>query len=68
MFVVPSALDDDMLSTPAIFENSFSSGVATDEAMMSGFAPGNPAVTWIVGYSTDGRSLTGRVNSSAVQS
>ena len=29
--------------------------------MMSGFAPGRLADTWIVGYSTDGRSLTGNV-------
>ena len=40
MFVEPSELVDDMLLMPAIVENSFSSGVATEEAMVSGFAPG----------------------------
>src|SRR5882724_7806324 len=59
MLVAPSELDDDMLSIPAMVENSFSSGVATDDAIVSGSAPGNAACTWIVGYSTVGRSLTG---------
>ena len=44
---------------PAIVENCFSSGVATDEAIVSGLAPGRFALTWIVGKSTVGRSLTG---------
>src|SRR5271166_1486491 len=61
MLVVPIPLDDDMLSIPSMVENSFSSGVATDEAIVSGLAPGNDACTWIVGYSTVGRSLTGSV-------
>src|ERR1700694_4501447 len=59
MEVAPSALVDVIESTPAIDENCFSSGVATDEAMVSGLAPGRPAVTLIVGKSTFGRSLTG---------
>jgi hypothetical protein len=41
-------------------ENCFSSGVATEEAMVSGLAPGSLADTWMVGKSTLGRSLTGR--------
>src|SRR5262249_7224492 len=41
-------------------ENCFSSGVATDEAIVSGLAPGKLAVTWIVGKSTLGSALTGR--------
>ena len=45
--------------TPAIVENCFSSGNATDEAMVSGLAPGSPAVTRMVGKSTLGRSATG---------
>ena len=53
-------LVDDMLSIPAMVENSFSSGVATDDAIVSGLAPGKAAWTWMVGYSTVGRSLTGR--------
>ena len=44
---------------PAIVENCFSSGVATAEAIVSGLAPGSCAVTWIVGKSTFGSSLTG---------
>ncbi len=39
-------------------ENCFSSGVATAEAMVSGLAPGSAAVTWMVGKSMAGRSLT----------
>jgi len=46
---LPSALTDDIESTPAIMENCFSSGVATDDAMVSGFAPGRLAETWMVG-------------------
>ena len=34
--------------------------VATDEAMVSGLAPGRVAETWIVGKSTCGRGATGR--------
>jgi hypothetical protein len=45
---------------PAIVENCFSSGVATDEAIVSGLAPGKVAVTCIVGKSTLGSALTGR--------
>src|SRR5689334_15341223 len=51
---------DDMLSRPAIVENCRSSGVATEDAMVSGEAPGSAAETWIVGKSTLGRSDTGR--------
>ncbi len=49
MLVDPRELEDDMLSMPAMLENAFSSGVATDEAMMSGLAPGSAAWTLIVG-------------------
>jgi hypothetical protein len=60
MFVSPKALVDDMESTPAMVENWRSNGVATDEAMVSGLAPGRLAETWSVGKSTLGKSLTGR--------
>ena len=40
-------------------ENWLSSGVATDDAIVSGLAPGNVALTTRVGKSTLGRSLTG---------
>ena len=60
IWVMPCALVDVIESMPAMVENCFSSGVATAEAMVSGLAPGRVAVTWIVGKSTLGRSLTGR--------
>src|SRR3954464_365249 len=50
---------EDMLSRPAIVENCFSRGVATDDAIVSGEAPGSAADTWIVGKSTFGRAETG---------
>ncbi len=40
-------------------ENWFSSGLATEEAMVSGLAPGKSTLTDIVGKSTFGSSLTG---------
>ena len=58
-WVWPSELVELMLSSPAMVENWPSSGVATEEAMVSGFAPGTCAVTEIVGKSTVGSSLTG---------
>src|SRR6185437_5838197 len=57
--VEPCVLDELMLLMPAIVENWFSSGVATDDAMVSGSAPGKLAETWMVGKSTFGSSLTG---------
>ena len=57
--MTPSALVDVIESMPAMVENCLSSGVATAEAMVSGLAPGRLAVTWMVGKSTLGRSLTG---------
>ena len=39
--------------------NCRSSGVATDEAMVSGLAPGRPATTEMVGKSTCGSGDTG---------
>ena len=59
MLVLPCVLEELIEVTPAIVENCFSSGVATDAAIVSGLAPGRPAFTWIVGKSTVGRSLTG---------
>jgi hypothetical protein len=52
-------LVEDMLSIPAISENSFSSGSATAEAIVSGLAPGSAAETWMVGKSTVGSAATG---------
>jgi hypothetical protein len=59
--VKPWVLTELMESKPAIVENCRSSGVATDEDIVSGLAPGKDADTWMVGYSTFGKSLTGRV-------
>ena len=46
---------------PWMVENWFSSGEATDDAMVSGSAPGRLANTEMVGKSILGRSETGRV-------
>src|SRR5262249_46988450 len=57
--VEPSEFTEVIDSRPAIIENWFSSGVATDAPIVSGPAPGRLAVTSSVGKSTFGRSLTG---------
>ena len=49
MLVLPCPLLELIDVTPAIVENCFSSGVATDDAIVSGLAPGRLAFTWIVG-------------------
>ena len=61
MRVRPRVLDEVMESMPAMVANWRSSGVATALAMVSGSAPESSAVTWMVGKSTLGRSLTGRL-------
>src|SRR5579863_5994132 len=59
MLVVPSVLEDVISVMPAMRPNWRSSGVATEEAMISGLAPGRPAPTVIVGKSTWGSGATG---------
>ena len=59
MFVEPSPLVDVISVTPAMRPNWRSSGVATEEAMVSGLAPGSPACTLRVGNSTWGSGETG---------
>src|SRR3954469_20055630 len=59
--VEPCVLDELIELMPAMVENWLSSGVATDDAMVSGSAPGSAAFTTMVGKSTFGSSLTGRV-------
>ena len=49
-----------MLSSPAMVENSRSSGRATDVAIVSGLAPAKVACTWMTGKSTRGTAATGR--------
>ena len=59
MLVPPCELVELIAFRPAMVANCFSSGSATDEAIVSGLAPGRLALTWMVGKSTVGRSLTG---------
>ena len=47
--MLPWPLVDVIASMPAMVENCFSSGVATDDAMVSGLAPGRLALTEMVG-------------------
>src|ERR1039458_7425381 len=60
MLVDPSELDEVISVTEEMRANWRSRGVATDEAMVSGLAPGNEAPTLIVGKSTCGNGATGR--------
>ena len=57
--VVPSELAEVISVTPAMWPNCRSSGVATEDAMISALAPGKPAPTEIVGKSTCGSGDTG---------
>ena len=60
MLVEPSELVEVISVTPAMRPNWRSSGVATDDAIVSGLAPGRPAWTLMVGNSTCGRGETGK--------
>ena len=60
MLVEPSELAEVISVMPAMRPNWRSRGVATEEAMVSGLAPGRPAETWMVGNSTWGSGETGR--------
>src|SRR5665213_1683018 len=57
--VEPSVFTEFIESIPSMVENCRSSGVATAEDMVSGFAPARLALTTSVGISMLGRSLTG---------
>ena len=59
MSVPPCVLVELMLIRPEIVANCFSRGSATDEAIVSGLAPGSAALTRMVGKSMLGRSATG---------
>ena len=61
MLQEPRVLDDVISVTAAMRPNCRSSGVATDDAMVSGLAPGSDALTEIVGTSTCGKGETGRI-------
>src|SRR5258708_37688081 len=60
MLVEPIPLLEVIESMPAIVANWRSSGVATEDAIVSGLAPGKAALTCRVGKSTLGKSLTGK--------
>jgi hypothetical protein len=47
--VEPSVLDEVISFTPAMWPSCRSSGAATDDAMISGLAPGSDAPTLMVG-------------------
>ena len=55
----PSVLDEVISFTPAMWPSWRSSGAATDDAMISGLAPGSDAPTLMVGKSTCGSGATG---------
>src|SRR5271157_456770 len=57
--VLPRLLEEVISVTDAMRPNWRSRGVATEEAMISGLAPGNPADTEMVGKSTCGSGDTG---------
>ena len=59
MSVPPCVLVELTLIRPEIVANCFSSGSATDEAIVSGLAPGSDALTRMLGKSMLGRSATG---------
>ena len=59
MPVVPSWLTDVIWLMPDMRPNCRSSGVATEDAMVSGLAPGSEAPTEITGKSTCGKGETG---------
>ena len=52
MVSAPSELDEVICDTPGIWAICRSKGWATEEAMVSGLAPGSCEDTWIVGKST----------------
>src|SRR5436309_15694118 len=56
----PSRLEEVISVTPAMRPNWRSSGVATDDDMVSALAPGSAADTWMVGNSTCGSGETGK--------
>ena len=58
--VVDSEEEEVISVTPAMCPNWRSSGVATEEAMMSGLAPGSEAATAMVGKSTCGSGRNGQ--------
>ena len=61
IWVWPSTLTEVSWATPGICANCRSSGCATEDAIVSGLAPGRLALTWMVGKSTRGSGATGSI-------
>ncbi len=62
MIDVEPRLETEVISLrPAIRPKRRSSGVATDDAIVCGLAPGSAALTLMVGKSTRGSGATGRL-------
>src|ERR1700733_7516565 len=61
MLVEPRPLDDVISVTDAMRPNWRSSGVATEDAIVSALAPARLAFTWMVGKSTCGSGETGKM-------
>ena len=59
MLIEPCRQSAEMFVMPAIAPSARSSGAATLDAIVSGLAPGNDALTRIVGKSTCGSGATG---------
>ena len=60
IWLVPSLLVLVITARPVIWPNCRSSDAVISVATVSGPAPGNCVVTWIVGKSTVGSAATGR--------
>ena len=58
-WLMPNELCDVITESDGIWPNWRSSGAVTSAAMVSGLAPGNWVVTWMVGKSTCGSEETG---------
>ena len=59
IWVLPSTFVEVICDSPEICANWYSRGVATEDAMVSGLAPGNDVETCTVGKSTCGNGATG---------
>src|SRR3954466_2149777 len=57
----PCELQDEISLTPAIVPSARSRGVATLDAIVSGLAPGRPALTEMTGKSTCGKGDTASI-------
>ncbi|CAH0316634.1 hypothetical protein SRABI08_05147 [Pseudomonas carnis] len=64
----PKALLEVIWVMPGMALNCTSRGVATDEAIVSGLAPGSCAVTWMVGNSASGSGATARFGKAIIPS